>query len=421
MQQRSFDDTISWFEVHASGTPAPNPAQYTNMTLGDLTTYVFGSGANALLYLQDAAGVRPASLQLAGWYADAGFTVFYPDYFDGGAWNSGNASQSLPVVTARVMAALRILRNSSATTIQAVGYCYGGGVGVNLMQSTDPATSIESGVFAHASLVNAALVSGIQRPVSFVMPQNDPGFNNAAPQYMAITLANGVEAEYKTYPYTSHGFAVSVDNTNATLVAMQLRAYQDTAKWLITHQTVGTSWPITPSNPTPAVSSSTGGAPAPPGPVDNWTTIADLPAYRAGTGSRVLLYLPDVFGRRQAALDLVERYGQVSAYSTYLMDYFDGGTYNGSNPQHAPAVAAQRVRNAIQVLRAQDGVVSVQVTGYCYGGGVAVLLADGASGVDSAVAAHAAFLNSALISNISVPVFFVMVRCETQHQHSFPL
>ena len=157
-----------------------------------------------------------------------------------------------------------------------------------------------------------------------------------------------------------------------------------------------------------------------PGTPDQWTTIADLSTYRAGNGPRIILYLPDVAGRRQAALDLVEKYGQEAGYSTYLMDYFDGGTYNSSNPQHAPAVAAQRVRNAISVLRSQDGITSVQVTGYCYGGGVAVLLADGASGVDSAVAAHAAFVNAALISNISIPVFFVMVCKAETHNSQLP-
>ena len=248
MQQRSFDDTVNWLNIHSNSATAPNSASYTNTTLGDLPTYVFGSGSPALLFLQDINGVRGPSLQVASWYAASGFTVYYVDYFDGGTRNASNPMHSTANATARVMTALAVLRQQSPSiAIQAVGYCYGGGVGVLLLQSTNQTVSVDSAVFAHASGLTNATVSGIQRPVSFVMPQSDPGFNNAAPGYMAITLRNGVEAEYKTYPNTTHGFAISVNNANPYQVAMQLRAYQDTAAWLLTHQTLGTSWPITPS------------------------------------------------------------------------------------------------------------------------------------------------------------------------------
>ena len=261
MQQRAFDDTIDWLNIHSFGSPAPEAAQYTNMTLGDLNTYVFGSGSAILWYLQDAAGVRNESLELAGWYANAGFTVYYPDYFNGGSWNRADPTQSVSSVTQRVAKAHAILRQQYPnSTIQATGYCFGGGVGVNLLQTTDPMSSVDSGVFAHASLVTPALVAGIQRPVSFVMPQNDTGFNNYASQYLATTMLDGVEAEYKTYPNTSHGFAVSVNTSLPLLVAMKLLAYQDSARWLNTHRFLGSSWPIPapPVTPTGGPSSSSG-------------------------------------------------------------------------------------------------------------------------------------------------------------------
>ena len=163
--------------------------------------------------------------------------------------------------------------------------------------------------------------------------------------------------------------------------------------------------------------------PAPPGPVDAWTTIADISVYRVGSGPSVLLYLPDVAGRRQAALDHVTKFGE-NGFTTYLMDYFDGGSYNNSNPNHDPAVAAKRVRDAVAVLRQQDHVTSIQVTGYCYGGGVAVLLADGTGGIDSAVGAHTAFVRygaadqTAFINNIVIPTFFIMVHSTHTTTHT---
>jgi len=203
--------------------------------------------------LQDINGVRNASIEVAGWYATAGYTVYYPDYFDGGARDNNNPAHSLGNVTTRVVKALAVLRQMyPSTTIQATGYCFGGGVGVNLLQSTDPNVSVDSGVFAHASGVTPALVAGIQRPVSWVMPQSDNSFNVPAPRYLNTTTINGVEAQYKTYPNTTHGFAVTV-STVPWLVTMKLRAYHDTVWWLNNHRTVGSSWPITP--PTPATSS----------------------------------------------------------------------------------------------------------------------------------------------------------------------
>ena len=248
MQQRAFDDTISWLNVHSSGSPAPDPASYASMTLGDLPTYVFGAGTAILLYLQDINGVSTASLQLAGWYASAGFTVYYPDYFDGGRRNNSDLNHTVAYITQRVLRALILLRQQHPnSTIQATGYCFGGGVGVNLLQSTDPTASVDSAVLAHAGGVTLALAAGIVRPVSFVMPQSDPGFNAPAPQYLTATLNAGVEAEYKTYPNTTHGFAVTVDNTKPWLVAMQLRAYQDSVWWFETHRYMGSSWPSTPA------------------------------------------------------------------------------------------------------------------------------------------------------------------------------
>ena len=154
--------------------------------------------------------------------------------------------------------------------------------------------------------------------------------------------------------------------------------------------------------------------PKPPGGDNAWTTIGDLPAYRVGTGPRVLLYLPDIFGRAQQNMNLSTKYGG-AGFTTYLMDYFDGGQYNGSNPSHTAANAAERVREAVKVLRQQYHVTSIQVTGYCYGGGVAVLLADGTGGIDSAVGSHIGWFNAndadrlAYFNSIAIPSFFVLV------------
>ena len=170
-----------------------------------------------------------------------------------------------------------------------------------------------------------------------------------------------------------------------------------------------------------AVAGKKGGSdgPAPPGPQDQWITIATLPAYRVGTDPRVLLYIPDVNGRRQAAINLVTKYGE-SGFSTYLLDPFNGGVYN-SSAANAPVMVAQRVRDAVAVLRQQDHVTSIHVTGYGWGAAVAVLLADGTGGIDSAVAAYPSFAGysaaeaTAFINNISIPVFFVMVHTQDTH------
>ena len=212
MQQRAFDDTVSWLNVHSNDSPAPYAAPWTNTTMAGVPTYVFGAGTDIVLYLQDVNGVSNASVALAGRYANAGYTVYYPDYFFGGTRGNYTAAAS----TQRVLGVIALLRQAHpSSTIQAVGFCFGGGVGVPLMQSTDPAQSIDSGVFAHASGVTQAMINGLQRPVMFVMPQNDTGFNNPAPNYLATTIQNGVEAEYKAYPYVRHGRPGTLSHTRA--------------------------------------------------------------------------------------------------------------------------------------------------------------------------------------------------------------
>ena len=57
-------------------------------------------------------------------------------------------------------------------TLLATGYCWGGGVGVQMTYGPNP---IDVVVVAHAAQVSLAQFQNVTSPLLAVMPQNDPG------------------------------------------------------------------------------------------------------------------------------------------------------------------------------------------------------------------------------------------------------
>jgi len=99
--------------------------------------------------------------------------------------------------------------------------------------------TVDSAVLAHAGGVTVSIVQNISVPISFVMPQNDNGFNLPSSSYLDTLRVKNREAQFKVYPNTTHGFAVIANLANPVYginsVASKTKAFLDTVNWLNAH------------------------------------------------------------------------------------------------------------------------------------------------------------------------------------------
>ena len=159
-----------------------------------------------------------------------------------------------------------------------------------------------------------------------------------------------------------------------------------------------------------------GPSPPPPPPPDPTSgrniTLAGMDVYQVGQGDRILLYLPDIYGWRQPAIDTATDYS-AAGYLVYLLDYFDGrsGVAGGWTVDNSTL----RARAAVEALRAQYPLSPIFATGYCWGGGVGVRLTyndsavgSGHNSVDGAVVSHASSVTAAVFNRTRSPLFAVM-------------
>ena len=96
-------------------------------------------------------------------------------------------------------------------SLQAVGYCYGGGVALGLTTIERPLRSVVS---AHPTWENpqgqselGELENRVSSDSQFfvVMPQNDPQFNDRSRLWINASVHRNIESLYKIYKDTGHG------------------------------------------------------------------------------------------------------------------------------------------------------------------------------------------------------------------------
>ena len=235
-KQQSFDDTVAFYKAHMP-TAVRAPAQVIgqNLTIAGTPVYQVGNGNRILLYLPDVNGRTPAALQLATAYAAVGgFQVVLVDYFDFGPRGTYTADNS----TQRSRAVLAALRAEyPGKQIFSTGYCWGGGVGLQLAYGPG---AVDAAVVAHAANVNMTVFNQTTSPWMSVMPQSDAGFNNQVPTFMnGLTCSGctGREVEFKVYPGVGHGFAVTVPLTDANAIKQKQMAFDDTIAFINLHST----------------------------------------------------------------------------------------------------------------------------------------------------------------------------------------
>jgi len=189
-------------------------------------TYVWTAGTadSVIVLLPDINGNSPQAQVLAQNMSEADFTVIIIDYFNGNISNRPPTNVSLSYS----LNVIKELYSRGYTDIQAQGYCYGGRVGVSLASMND---TVRTCVVAHPASLTNDDASLIIRPMFFEMPSNDT-FNSLAPYFNTTLSLRGITATFKTYPNSTHGFAVS-DTINPVQKTVAL---QDSINWFVANR-----------------------------------------------------------------------------------------------------------------------------------------------------------------------------------------
>ena len=136
-----------------------------------------------------------------------------------------------------------IRSDSSVRSIQAVGFCYGGGVALGMLGSANMPRPISAAVSAHPTWLNngyntlgnlTQLMSG---EVFFIMPDRDPFFNEQADQWVMAMWRRRRGSQFTIYPDTDHGFGIDAPRTPHA-AAMKAKSIRDTISWLNEHDNV---------------------------------------------------------------------------------------------------------------------------------------------------------------------------------------
>jgi len=219
-----------------------------------------GTVLNGYLASDDSfAGRRPGVLVVHEWWghnayarkraemlAGRGYTALAVDMYGGGQQAAhpedagkfaGAVRKNLPVMKERFLAALELLRaqpNVDPAKIAAIGYCFGGGVvlemaraGVDLKGVASFHGSLEGGSKAQPEMVKARVLVLNGAADKFITPEQIAAFK----QEMA---AAGVNYKFVNYPGALHSFT----NPDADAYAKQFNmpigynAEADQASWL---------------------------------------------------------------------------------------------------------------------------------------------------------------------------------------------
>ena len=162
------------------------PVKTTYDRLGD-NVYITGEGnQKGLLYIPDIFGPHPNAYQVADILAAKGFLVVMPDFFRGKEWpledfppKDGFAGErfqgflkalTYEALKPRLEQGLKILSALGATSIGAVGFCWGGKLAIRALGDG----LVKAGASPHPSFFTPEDAKAVQGPFA-LLPTKDDG------------------------------------------------------------------------------------------------------------------------------------------------------------------------------------------------------------------------------------------------------
>ena len=217
-----------------SSTGQREPLYQANLTLAGVPVFQYGQGERVVLVMPNVFGIGADLWNLSTSYAMAGYRAYAVDIFRGDpmprAWEEAWWDRHLYNDTVAVMQGVvdAVRADTTVTSLQVVGFCYGGGVAAGMLAMARP---VKSAVSAHPTFLNHGLATlgnlsqRVQGSVFFVMPSNDE-FNADAAQWINAMWRRNIAAAFDIYPGTSHG-RPSHPHPLLMLIAADLRLTRD--------------------------------------------------------------------------------------------------------------------------------------------------------------------------------------------------
>lgn len=371
-------------------------AAESNTEAGELPVpyYAYGNDPHRLiLLLPDIFGAGDDVKGIAQYYARFGFTAVVLDYFNGDPYdgqedlNEWLKRHPTALTTRYVLRSVGALRAQGYTSIQVMGYCYGGKSSVVLASMREiGAGGVQSVVVAHPSFLTTEEANWIERPMFFVMPSTDGFTQDLYPHWQRVLASRRIAAQFRVYPNTTHGFTVKA--TTPAQWEQKAQVLQDTLQWFLMHVDGASVVPST----------------------GQYSFLDGVQVYQVAGARAVrgdLLYLPDINGNSSDALSLCDFFANVANYRVTLVSYF----YQGPTPRNQ----TDTLNKTLRVLKALQyaGASNIDVTGYCWGGPPGVSLASLNNGAIGRVAvAHPSALLPASAMTITQPMFFALPQTD---------
>lgn len=195
-------------------------------------------GGPAVLVVHDWYGLLPHVRQRCEDLAEAGFTVFAPDLYDGRTTRDPREAavlrhnlddDAIERRLARIVRALRAHPSVYPPGCAAVGFSLGGDLALRLAT----AGALDAVVAYYAALTPRQGVT-VRCPVLLLLAETDAFLApEEAPAFLAAVRSAGVPADTVTYPATQHSFA-NLDVPAAGPLAAE-RAWARTVNFLRAH------------------------------------------------------------------------------------------------------------------------------------------------------------------------------------------
>ena len=197
----------------ASSTGALGPIYTANLTIAGMNSTQHGTGSHVIITMPHVFGISPALYNLSMTYALAGYRsyamdIVYGDPMPGNSppsWWARHLYNDTVAHMQRVVDEIR--QDPTVETLQAIGFCYGGGVALGMLAMDRP---VHAAVSAHPTWWNNGvwtlgnLEQRINGSVFLIVPSNDE-FNQYSGTWITAMARRNLDAAFTIYPYTSHG------------------------------------------------------------------------------------------------------------------------------------------------------------------------------------------------------------------------
>uniref|UniRef100_A0A0D9WG90 Dienelactone hydrolase domain-containing protein n=1 Tax=Leersia perrieri TaxID=77586 RepID=A0A0D9WG90_9ORYZ len=391
--------------------PTLNPAGGEGKVVdsfGGIKSYVAGAAESkaAVILVSDVFGFEAPNLRkIADKVASSGYFVVVPDFLHGDPLVLESTEKPFPVwikehgpdkAFEEAKPVIAALKEKGASTVGAVGYCWGAKVVAELAKAHE----IQAAVMCHPSFVTVDDIKEVKCPIAILGAEID----RMSPPEVVKQFEQVLSSKLVTLSRFSLG--LSTDGPELEVAA----ALHDT----LVPEGNGMASPQCCANP-PALNPAGGEGKV----VDSFGGIK---AYISGAddSKAAVILASDVYGFEAPNLRKIADKVASSGYFVVVPDFIHGDPFVPANTErpiqvwikeHGPDKGFEEAKPVIAALK-EKGVSSIGAAGYCWGAKVVVELAK-AHEIQAAVMCHPSFVTVDDIKEVKCPI--AILGAEVDH------